>query len=281
MTVYIFPGQGSQIRGMGKSLFEEFPEIVKIADNILGYSISDLCLEDSNNYLDKTNYTQPALFVVNALSYMKRKLSFKEPEYLLGHSLGEYNALLAANVFDFETGLRLVQKRGELMSRIEEGSMAAVVGLRSSDVVSVLQQYQLNNIYIANYNSYTQVVLSGAKNDITRSKSLFENKENALFILLKVSGAFHSPYMNEVAKEFEAFLQNFNFESPSIPVISNLNAKHYIPSEIKLNLTKQITNPVYWLQSIEYLLDKNEKEFIELGPGSVLTGLIKRITQGN
>src|ERR1700722_298171 len=130
MTTYMFPGQGSQVRGMGSTLFTEFQDYVQKADHILGYSIEKLCLEDPDNLLNKTEYTQPALFTVSALSYIKKlKETNTAPQYVIGHSLGEYNALFAAEVFDFETGLKLVQKRGALMSKASGGGMAAIVGL--------------------------------------------------------------------------------------------------------------------------------------------------------
>ncbi|WP_298624010.1 ACP S-malonyltransferase, partial [uncultured Legionella sp.] len=217
MTTFVFPGQGSQVKGMGASLFEEFSDLTQKADQILGYSIRTLCLEDPNNELGKTNFTQPALYTISAMSYLK-KLSEtgKVPASVAGHSLGEYNALFAAGVFDFETGLRLVQKRGALMSAATGGGMAAVVGLKSDDVRTILQQNNLNNIVIANYNSFTQVVISGAKEAILAAEPVFTNAGAMLYLPLNVSGAFHSPFMQGAQNEFAEFIKSFQFHAPQI-----------------------------------------------------------------
>lgn len=163
MSIIIFPGQGSQIKGMGEELFDQYEELTNRADNILGYSIKDLCLYDHQKQLHLTRYTQPALYVVNALSYFKYLEAGKKPDFLLGHSLGEYNALLAAGVFDFETGLRLVKKRGELMGQVVGGGMAAIIGLKKEEIQAGLDKNDLNDIDIANYNSEEQLIISGWK----------------------------------------------------------------------------------------------------------------------
>lgn len=281
MVAYVFPGQGSQVRGMGQGLFSEFPDYVQKANNILGYFIDKLCLEDPNGLLNKTDYTQPALYVVNALSYLKKlRDTGKKPDYVAGHSLGEYNALFAAGVFDFETGLKFVQKRGSLMSQATDGGMAAIVGLKSEKVEAILKENNLSTINIANYNTYTQIVISGQKDAISASEPLFVSAGAMLFIPLKVSGAFHSPFMQPAQQEFATFLQNFTFASPTIPVISNVTAQPYQPNTIPSLLAQQITSSVLWTQSIEYLIGKGETVFEEIGPGKVLTGLISRIQKG-
>lgn len=279
MATYVFPGQGSQKKGMGGTLFDEFPELTKQADQILGYSIKELCLEDPGLKLSQTQYTQPALFVVNAFSYLKKiDETGKKPDFVAGHSLGEFNALFAAGVFDFETGLKLVKKRGELMSRATGGGMAAVIGLNEEQVTDVLQRHHLQSICIANLNSPFQIVISGPKDDVDNAKAVFEGvKEVKLFTPLKTSGAFHSRYMEEAKQEFAKFIHPFVFEKPAIPVIANVSARPYKPSEISENLIEQITHPVKWTESIRYLLGLGEMEFEELGPGKVLTGLITRI----
>lgn len=280
MTTFVFPGQGAQKKGMGSDLFSQFPNEVNNADAILGYSMTDLCLNDTENKLNNTAYTQPALYVVSALSYLKKiKETGKKPDFVAGHSLGEYNALFAANVFDFATGLKLVQKRGELMSQAKDGGMAAIIGLKSDQVKELLQQYHLNEVNISNYNTYTQIVISGPKEDILKAQPIFENAK-AMVFPLKVSGAFHSPLMKTAQNTFAEFIKNFNFNHPQIPVIANINAKEYLPEEVHSNLINQITYPVLWTQSIEYLLNKNEKTFEEMGASNVLTGLIQRIQKG-
>lgn len=282
MTAYLFPGQGSQKLGMGESLFPLFPELVDKADQILGYSLADLCLNDSQKQLNNTAFTQPALYVVNALSYLKKlnDTEGKKPDYFLGHSLGEYNALWAAGVFDFETGLRLVQKRGHLMSQAVNGSMAAVIGLSSNQVASVLAKNNLNDLSIANYNSYLQQVISGPSTSIHQAKEYFINSGAKLYLPLAVNGAFHSALMEEARIEFTEFLMPFHFSSLEVPVIANLNALPYQHDEVHQTLALQIDHPVQWLQSIRYLIRLSESSFEEVGPGKVLANLITRINDG-
>lgn len=277
MTTYLFPGQGSQARGMGGELFSEFTDLTQKASNILGYSISELCLEDPEDKLGFTNFTQPALYVVNALTFLKQT---EKPAFVAGHSLGEYNALFAADVFDFETGLKLVQKRGELMSQATGGGMAAVVGMKSEAIQALLEDKQLNNISVANYNSNMQIVISGPKADIEAAKPIFEEAGAKLYIPLKVSGAFHSPYMKEAQTTFAEFISQFEFQAPSVPVIANTTALPYEATAVATNLAEQITHPVLWTKTIEYLLAQSETEFVEVGPGTVLAGLVKRIQKG-
>jgi len=279
MITYVFPGQGSQIKGMGGPVFDEFRELTAEADEILGYSIKKLCMEDPNMNLSQTQYTQPALYIVNALSYLSRiEKDGKKPNYVAGHSLGEYDALFAAGAFEFATGLKLVKKRGELMSGATGGGMAAVIGLNAAQIADVLAQNNLQSIDIANYNSPTQIVLSGLKTDIERAQPIFEKITNVqLFIILKTSGAFHSRYMEEARREFEVFINTFEFFPLTIPVISNVHARPYKQSDIKQNLIEQITHPVKWTESIRYLMDFEGMEFVEIGSGNVLTGLIRRI----
>ncbi len=281
MTIYIFPGQGSQHKGMGSSLFSEFPEFTKKADDILGYSIQSLCLDDPLQQLGKTQYTQPALYVVNALSYYKKRREvMKEPGFVMGHSLGEYSALMAAEVFDFETGLRLVKKRGELMNKASGGAMAAIIGLKAEDIQTILDKNQPINVSIANHNTRTQIVISGLREDVLRAQQLCEQAGAMLVIPLNVSGAFHSPYMRSAQEEFELFLKGFQFNTPSIPTISNYSARPYGTENISQNISRQITNPVRWTESVLYVLQAGEQEFEEIGPGAVLMGLVQRIKNG-
>jgi len=281
MTTYLFPGQGSQTRGMGSSLFSEFPDLVEKADRILDYSIATLCLQDPHNQLNLTEFTQPALYTVNALFYLEHlKDTKRKPDYVMGHSLGEYSALFAAGVFDFETGLALVKKRGELMSKSAKGAMAAVIGLTGEEVSAVLKEHHLSDVTIANFNSYSQIVISGSKEQIYASESLFKNAGAQLFVPLKVSGAFHSHYMDKAQSQFSEFLCEFTFNLPTLAIIANVNAKPYHPKEVAANLSSQINHSVQWTQSVGYLLQQGETNFIEVGPGKVLTGLISRIQAG-
>jgi len=278
MISFVFPGQGSQKKGMGGSLFDEFKEITEKADEILGYSIKKLCLEDPEMKLGQTQYTQVALYIVNALMYLEKiRDTGKRPDYVAGHSLGEYNALFAAGVFDFETGLKLVKKRGQLMGQATGGGMAAVIGMNEEQIKDVLVKNTLDKIDVANYNTPNQIVISGLKSEIEYAKVFFERAGALDYIILNVSGAFHSRYMGPAREEFESFLNQFTFSKPTIPVISNVSARPYKNSDIKTNMAAQITSSVRWCESIRYLMGKGKGEILQVGPGNVLTGHIRTI----
>jgi malonyl CoA-acyl carrier protein transacylase len=263
---------------MGEELFDRFPAQVAIANAELGYSVPDLCLRDPSNQLNQTLFTQPALFVVNVLSFLNHLFETgKLPRFVAGHSLGEYNALFAAGVFDFQTGVRLVKQRANLMARASGGGMAAVVGLTADQIRQALTAAGLNSIDLANLNSPSQTVISGPEKDLQSSQILLEKAGAQLFKRLPVSAAFHSRYMAEAEYHFGAFLQPFAFAEPRIPVVSNVTARLHDPSQIKQMLTRQITQPVRWSESIQWLLQQPDPEFLELGPGNVLTGLVRRI----
>ncbi|MEH7055935.1 ACP S-malonyltransferase [Bacillus velezensis] len=278
MLAYVFPGQGAQFKGMGRDLFDEFSELIKKADHILGYSIKDLCLSDEKERLTDTKYTQPAIYTVSALQYLKGlKEGHTRPDAVAGHSLGEYTALFAAGVFNFETGLRLVAKRGELMSEASEGGMAAVIGLDEHHIKKILQKYELGQIDIANYNTSSQIVIAGASEEIKRAASFFEKEGAKAYIVLQVGGAFHSRFMESAQREFAEFIEEFHFSELNFPVISNYTARPYKQEDIKRNLIEQITNSVKWTESIRYLMGQGVTLFEEIGPGNILTKLIQTI----
>lgn len=284
MEAFIFPGQGSQRRGMGKDLFDtvnEFRTLEHQIDALLGYSVRQLCLEDPGNRLKETQYTQPCLYVVNWLHYLRAISAGKRAQFAAGHSLGEYNALLSAGVFDFLTGLRLVKRRGELMAQAKNGAMAAVVGLTGERVGAVLREHGFTRLDIANYNSPQQVVLSGDAQEIDKAKAAFTAAKAQMYFPLPVSAAFHSRYMEQAALTFESFLSSIEFGPPKLAVMSNVSGLPYgsnsSSAEIRSLLVKQIYNPVQWMQSIRYLIHQGVDTFTELGPGDVLARLTKQI----
>ncbi|KZN38038.1 hypothetical protein N474_01805 [Pseudoalteromonas luteoviolacea CPMOR-2] len=277
MKTYIFPGQGSQYVGMGKKLFAQFPQLAEQANDVLGYSVSDLCLYDPNKQLNKTQFTQPALYTVSALAYLAHQTENESPaDFFAGHSLGEYNALFAAGAFNFETGLKLVKKRGELMSQAAPGAMAAVLNLDEEKLRSGLCDNQLMNVDVANLNAPDQIVISGLVDDIEQSQQFIEQL-GGRFIKLNTGGAFHSRYMAPAQQAFARYIQEFDFSVPHTPVIDNVTAKPIEPLDIAKLLIAQITQPVRWTQSIEFLIRQGEMKFIELGPKKVLTKLVQSI----
>ena len=286
MKTYMFPGQGSQFKGMGASLFDHFKQLTGQADHILGYSIKQLCLEDPRDELGKTQFTQPALYVVNALSYFKKiEETGQVPDFLIGHSLGEFNALLAAGCFDFETGLSLVQKRGELMGQVSNGAMAAVLNATKEQIEEILQANGLNNVYLANYNTPSQIVLSGLTEEITQAEKFFHQGLQPgmmRYYPLATSGAFHSAFMRDSMEKFREHLTGVEFAAPRIPVIANVTARPYQSDAILATLSSQIASTVRWSESVQYLLALaasrgDEVAFEELGPGDVLTRLVYTI----
>jgi malonyl CoA-acyl carrier protein transacylase len=279
MKICLFPGQGSQSKGMGADLFDRYPDWTAEADAILGFSIRELCVDDPRGELGLTQFTQPALYVVNALMYRARQDDGGAvPDFVAGHSLGEYNALLAAGVFDFATGLRMVKRRGEIMGQVSGGGMAAVVGLEPRRIQEILDSTEAGRrIDVANFNSYDQTVIAGPKDDLASVKAQFEAAEVRAYIILNVSAPFHSRYMREPQSLFASFLHDIDFNTPVMPVISNVSGKPYEGDLVRQTLSEQIGNSVRWLESMVYLLEQPEPEFEEVGPGSVLTKLLAQI----
>ena len=264
---------------MGGDLFDRFPDWTAEADRVLGYSIRELCLSDPRGELGLTAFTQPAVFVVNALTYRARQSAGSPaPAYVAGHSLGEYNALLAAGVCDFSTGLELVRERGALMGRASGGGMTAVIGLTPAAIEAALAASDPGRrIDVANFNSFDQTVVAGAREDLAAVEPALKAAGARACVPLKVSAAFHSRYMHDAMREFALFLQRYRFTHPTIPVIANLTGLPYAPDGVRDTLALQIGHAVRWLDSVRFLLDQGVTDFEELGPGSVLTKLVAHI----
>lgn len=278
MKALMFPGQGSQKPDMGQELFENFPELVNRINENLGYSIQDLC---SGNYqnLNNTLYTQIAIYVVNALNFYKYMRDGNAlPDFVLGHSLGEYNALLAAEAFDFFTGLELIKKRSSLMASASNGGMIAIIGLESKEINDLIQENNITKVVIANYNTRLQNVLSGDEKSIKEAIKIFKETKAKAVIPLQVSGAFHSYLMMNAENKFSDFTANLTFNIPVIPVISNYTGLPYKSDlrDLKDKIVKQISNPVRWYDSINYLLNK-QCEFYEIGESNILSNMIDKI----
>ncbi len=263
---------------MGGELFDRYPALVAEADELLGYSIKELCLENPAEKLSSTDHTQPALYVVGALSFLARvEDDMASPDYVIGHSLGEYVALYAANAFNFATGLRLVQRRGALMHKATGGGMAAILGMDGTSVSKALAELGASSIDVANYNSPRQTVISGIKADIEKFAPMLKDKGARRVVILPVSGAFHSRYMKPAAEEFDTFLNDFSFSSLKIPCIANCSAVPYTEDAIHSNLVTQIYSSVLWIDTIRSLRNMGADTFIEVGPGNVLSGLERQI----
>ncbi len=279
MNGLLFPGQGSQAVGMGQDLYHSFPaakELLDIANEVVGYDLRKLMFEGPIESLTDTKIAQPAIFTCNAMYLEKLKEDCVEYSIVAGHSLGEYNALLAAGMFDFETGLKLVQKRGDAMSRMNgQGTMAAVLGLSEEELLPFLNP----GVVMANLNSKTQIVISGEEGAVAEVGSKLEGRAEIKFKPLQVSAAFHSPQMTEAAQIMEKVISETLFREPKCEIISNVTGKKSSDAvEIKKNLIAQITGQVRWYDTIMTMKESDVTLFYEVGYGDVLKKLNKTIT---
>ena len=279
----VFPGQGAQTPGMGKDLYENSNaarNVFETANRVLGYDISNLCFNGSSEDLMKTINSQPCILTVSiaALEALREKVDV-EIACTAGHSLGEYVALYAAGAVDLETVLKLIQKRANLMNEAAEktsGSMAAVLGLDNETVINLTNN--MNGVYVANFNSPGQVVVTGEKEEINANIDKFKEAGAKRVLPLAVSGAFHSPLMKTAGDEFVNFVEQFEFNDTNVPVYTNVDAlATKSGEEFKEKLPKQIYSSVRWTQTIENIQNEDITDFIEIGPGKVLAGLNKKI----
>lgn len=281
-TAYIFPGQGSQYVGMGKDLFGQFPEAKKYfdsADSILGFSLSKICFEGPEEELKQTKNTQPAIFLHSvALWYL---LKPKDASMVAGHSLGEYSALVAAEAISFSDAITLVRLRGELMQKagIESpGTMAAIVGLDPKTVDEITQKAsEAGVVQPANFNSPGQIVISGSVQGVRKAMEFAKERGAKLVKELVVSGAFHSPLMQSAKDKLKEALDKTEFHDAKVPVYANVTARPVQKAnEIRNLLFRQVTSPVRWEESVMNMAADGATKFIEVGPGKVLQGLVKR-----
>ncbi len=285
MKAFVFPGQGAQFVGMGKDLYDNSPlakELFEKANEILGYRITDIMFEGTDEDLRQTKVTQPAVFLHSVISALCMGEDFN-PEMTAGHSLGEFSALVAAGALSFEDGLKLVYARAMAMQKACEArpsTMAAVIALSDDKVEEICEQVTREGevVVAANYNCPGQIVISGTIEGIDKACELMKEAGAKRALPLKVGGAFHSPLMDPAKVELEAAINATQFNTPKCPVYQNVDAlPHTSPEEIKANLVAQLTASVRWTQTVKNMLTDGADDFTECGPGAVLQGLIKKI----
>ena len=284
MKAYVFPGQGAQFSGMGLDLYNQSDiakELFDSANSILGFKITEIMFNGSAEDLKQTKVTQPAIFLHSVILAKMLGDNFK-PQMVAGHSLGEFSALVSTGVISFEDGLKLVSKRAIAMQKacdIQKSTMAAVLGLEDSIVEKVCDSID-GVVVAANYNCPGQLVISGEINAINEACEKLKENGARRALVLPVGGAFHSPLMNPAKEELEKAINNTTFHKPSCPIYQNVSASAVMDdNKIKTNLISQLTSPVRWTHTIQQMIEDGATEFIEVGPGKVLQGLVKKINR--
>lgn len=282
-TAYVFPGQGAQFVGMGKDLYDNYPvakDLFEKANDILGFRITDILFSGTEEQLKETKVTQPAIFLHSTICAICLGDDFK-PDMVAGHSLGEFSALVAAGALSFEDGLKLVSKRAMAMQeacQLAPSTMAAVLGLEDAKVVEVLDTIKDETVIAANFNCPGQLVISGSIKGVERACELLKEAGARRALPLKVSGAFHSPFMEPAREELAKAIEETEIVAPRCPIYQNVSANAVTdPTEIKANLMAQLTAPVRWTESVQAMIADGAKHFVEVGPGAVLQGLVKKI----
>jgi len=279
MIAFLFPGQGSHYSGMGENFakYESAEKFYQRASEVLGFDIYEV-MNGDEEFLTLTENAQPAIYLASYIAFEEIKKMGIEPEVVAGHSLGEYTALAAAGVYDFETGIYLVRKRGEYISQALEpgkGTMAAIIGLDLEKIEEIVNS--IEGVYIANYNAPVQIVISGLKNAVYEAMEKCKEAGARKVVELKVSGPFHTPYLKYAEEKMEEEVRQIKFRKPCCPIVMNVTAKPTTdPEEIKKNLIAQITGPVKWVQTMKTMKEMNVTEMYEIGPKDVLKGLGKR-----
>lgn len=285
MKAFVFPGQGAQFSGMGKDLYESSPlakELFEKANDILGYRITDIMFEGTDEELRQTKVTQPAVFLHSVISVLCLDDEFS-PDMVAGHSLGEFSAMVASGALSFEDGLKLVYARAMAMQKaceLQPSTMAAIIALPDESIEAVCREVSEggHTVVAANYNCPGQVVISGSMEGIKLACEKLTEAGAKRALPLSVGGAFHSPLMDPAKVELETAIQATEFHTPKCPVYQNVDAlPHTNPEEIKANLIAQLTSPVRWTQSVLHMIADGAETFTECGPGNVLTGLIRKI----
>ncbi|MDR0754814.1 MAG: ACP S-malonyltransferase [Prevotellaceae bacterium] len=281
MKAYIFPGQGAQFTGMGNDLYDNFvqaKEMFEKANEILGFRITDLMFAGTDAELKQTKVTQPAIFIHSVI--LAKSLADFKPDMVAGHSLGEFSALVAARAMSFEDGLKLVAARANAMQKAcekEPSTMAAVIGLDDAKVEEICANTD-GIVVAANYNCPGQLVISGTTSAVETACTKLKEAGARRALVLQVGGAFHSPLMESARIELKTAIESTQFASPVCPVYQNVDAKPYTDANIiKENLIQQLTSPVRWTQTVQNMCADGATRFIELGPGTVLQGLVKKI----